>query len=200
MEVIEQQAGHFPDFTPKPLARAMCEFAMISQGDLVLEPSAGRGILANEAQSRGAVVKCVELNGNFSTELFEQGYHTLRCDFATLNPDAFGTLFDAVVMCPPSNVCVKHIQHATKFVYHGGFVVALVKDEWVEIEQWFSGLMDVWTLPQNFFMADGRPVSGAIIRMAMNTTKHVRVRPLELPSGDAVNWQGDHNQRFFQPK
>jgi protein-L-isoaspartate O-methyltransferase len=179
MEIIEQQANHFPSFTPKPLARRMCDLAKIKHGQLVLEPSAGQGVLANEAQSRGAVVKCVELNGHLATELYDQGYHTLRTDFGSLNPDAFGTLFDAVVMCPPTVVCEAHIEHALKFLKQGGRLVASVKDEWNRIGEWFPGVMEVHTLPQNFFMLDGRPLPGAVI-VLREGDKRIQATSLEF--------------------
>lgn len=97
------------------------------KGKRVLEPSAGRGMLADMARAQGATVQCVEVQAELATTLREKGHAVRVADFLTLEPAALG-LFDVVVMNPPfdrGRDC-DHVRHALKFLKPGGVLVAIM--------------------------------------------------------------------------
>lgn len=58
--ITDVDRGYFP--TPKPLVEQLLDLAELEAGCEVLEPSAGRGAIAEAAAARGAVVDCIELD------------------------------------------------------------------------------------------------------------------------------------------
>lgn len=120
--------GFFP--TPEPAARALFERIPVSlQGLRVLEPSAGKGALADRAFRAGAFVQCVEIQPGLCEDLRRAGHNPKEADFLTLEPsrDVIGH-FDGVIMNPPfdrGRDC-DHVRHALQFVKPGGFLVAIM--------------------------------------------------------------------------
>ena len=95
-------------------------------GRTVLEPSAGRGALADMARARGASVTCVELQGEHCAVLRHKGHQVVQADFLKLGP-ADLPIFDVVIMNPPfdrGRDC-DHITHALQFVKPGGVLLAI---------------------------------------------------------------------------
>jgi predicted RNA methylase len=114
-------------WTPDKLADQMIEMASIGAGMKVLEPSAGRGVLALRARFAGAIVTVVEigecariLEGAFGDRLF-------KVDFLGLTPDDIG-IFDRVIMNPPftRQADIHHVRHAMKFLNANGRLVAIM--------------------------------------------------------------------------
>jgi protein-L-isoaspartate O-methyltransferase len=113
--------------TPPDLAARMVETAQISNGDTILEPSAGTGNLAQAILTAFPLnlVRCVEINQPLSDLLKKQGLPIICGDFLEQNENL--GQFDRVVMNPPfaNGQDVRHIQHALKFLKPGGRLVAL---------------------------------------------------------------------------
>lgn len=115
--------GFFP--TPETLAQRVCALANIQPGDLVLEPSAGFGSLADAAKAAGGHVHCVELHPELQQILKLKGHKVMADDFLSHAPSV---LYDRIVMNPPfeRHADCLHIQHAWKFLRPGGTLVAIV--------------------------------------------------------------------------
>lgn len=114
--------------TNEDTARILFERAgHIAPGMRILEPSAGRGALADKARSAGASVHCVEIQDELAMVLKARGHEVTRADFLELTPDDIGT-FDAVIMNPPfdrGRDC-DHVRHALGFLKPGGWLAAIM--------------------------------------------------------------------------
>lgn len=117
--------GWFP--TPEPLARYIIGYANLYPGVEVLEPSAGKGALAEiiaETVGRENVF-CVEIDAGRAAHLVDQGYPTICHDFLTWQPER---PFDRIVMNPPfaKQQDIDHVQHAWSMLAPGGTLVAIM--------------------------------------------------------------------------
>lgn len=97
----------------------------------ILEPSAGRGDLADAIKERfdsySLHLDCIELNPDLQAVLKGKGYRVIHDDFLTFE-SAF--LYDLVVMNPPFSEAVKHVRKAMQLqARNGGMVIALVNAE-----------------------------------------------------------------------
>jgi hypothetical protein len=123
------QARNFGLFeSPAPVVSTVFDrLGAIAPGQTVLEPSAGRGRLADEARRLGGVVQCVEVQHGLAAELRSKGHNVREADFLELSPSDLG-LFDIVVMNPPFDLgrdC-DHVRHALGFLKPGGRLVAVM--------------------------------------------------------------------------
>ena len=114
--------GFFP--TPPNLVNRVIDAADIQDGMNVLEPSAGKGDLADAAKAKGANVTTAEITHTLQTILKAKGY-TPAGDFMDMpvTPD-----YDRVVMNPPfeKGQDAEHVQRAYEFLKPGGKLVAIV--------------------------------------------------------------------------
>lgn len=121
----KQEFGQF--YTPAAIAQFVIMAAKVKPGDIVLEPSAGRGDIAGAAVVAGAAVDCVELdtkNCRFLKE--DRRYGVVRCgDFLGIEPVGE---YSAVVMNPPfaKQADIHHVLHAAKFLMSGGRLAAIM--------------------------------------------------------------------------
>jgi predicted RNA methylase len=93
--------------------------AEVRSGHRVLEPSAGRGRIAEQLRRCGAVVTCVELLPGNVKELRERGFNRLlEGDFLATDLRALSFFppeaFDRIVMNPPfsGQADIDHVRHA----------------------------------------------------------------------------------------
>lgn len=118
-------AGFFP--TPDGLAERLVKLADLQPGELVLEPSAGRGAIARAVKRvcPRAHVMCVELMPDNRAELERQGFKLVGDDFMTLDKELIPTP-DAVIMNPPfsGQDDIRHIRRAWEFLESGGRLVS----------------------------------------------------------------------------
>lgn len=92
----QREDGWFP--TPGTLARRLVALARVTQGDRVLEPSAGEGAIVVPAIHAGASVVAVEVDpGRAATLRRIASLAVHETDFLRTTPTALGA-FDAVVM------------------------------------------------------------------------------------------------------
>lgn len=118
-EIIRQvvETGEYKDLkadfqffpTPPELARKVVEMAEIKDGERCLEPSAGRGGIAQFMPE----CDCIELNPDNATYLREHGFNVVHDDFMTFEP---AKDYDVIVMNPPFNKgqAVAHVSKAIK--------------------------------------------------------------------------------------
>lgn len=117
--------GFFP--TPKETVLKMLNEADIKDGETVLEPSAGKGNIADEikAQHPHNNLDVVEYNGSLRELLTEKGYNVVGSDFL----ETKGT-YDKIVMNPPfeKGQDIDHVMHAYDLLKNGGRVVAIMSE------------------------------------------------------------------------
>ncbi|MCQ2999761.1 SAM-dependent methyltransferase [Pseudomonas syringae] len=127
---VPQDFGFFP--TPPNVARQAADLAMIGDGMMVLEPSAGRGALAVAANSSavGVMVDMHELLPDNHKALIELNLPMSGVsepgDFLRVDPKP---IYDRVLMNPPfdkKRSDIHHVVHALKFLKPGGRLVAIM--------------------------------------------------------------------------
>lgn len=93
----------------------------------VLEPSAGKGDIADTVRCRGHRVKCVEISHRLCEILSAKDLDYLQEDFLCTSERFLGT-FDRIVMNPPfeNHQAIDHIMHAFGFLRPGGILVAIM--------------------------------------------------------------------------
>jgi phospholipid N-methyltransferase len=121
--------------TPAPLAARMVELADLAPGHLILEPSAGTGVLVeaihaeNLRQGTKSDIVAVEINPTLAHRLaFSSGLsgsRVIQGDFLEQNGNL--GMFDRILMNPPFANCddIKHIKHALSHLNPGGRLVAI---------------------------------------------------------------------------
>jgi hypothetical protein len=115
--------GFFP--TPKPLIDKMLSEAEIKPGMKVLEPSAGKGDIADAIKSQGANVDTVELRPVLRDILEAKGHNLVGDDFLKTTGQ-----YDRIVMNPPfeRGQDAQHVQHAWEQLKPGGKLVAIMSE------------------------------------------------------------------------
>ncbi len=122
-EIISpKKYGYFP--TPPELVEKLIELAVVHPHDFVLEPSAGRGAIADKIPPC-AFLHCIELLPENASVLRGKGYLTTEGDFLSMEIDA---RYDRVIMNPPfeNQADIDHVLHAWKFVRPGGRLVSIM--------------------------------------------------------------------------
>lgn len=117
----------FIDFfpTPEEYAADLVDRLGIEPGMVVLEPSAGHGMLADAARDAGATVEAVELASDLRDILQEKGFSLVGNDFMETTPSQ---RYDAVIMNPPfsNDMDIDHVRHAFAHLKPGGRLAAIV--------------------------------------------------------------------------
>ena len=117
--------GYFP--TPKPLADRLVDTADIQPGMSVLEPSAGKGNIADsvKAQAPGAKLDTVEQQTQLRDILAMKGHNVVGNDFLEHQGK-----YDRIVMNPPfeKGQDIEHVRHAFDLLKPGGRVVAIMSE------------------------------------------------------------------------
>ena len=115
--------GYFP--TPRALVDRMLDDADIEPGMSVLEPSAGKGNIADAAKERGADVTTIEPNGTLRDILQAKGHKDAGRDFLEHSGQ-----YDRVIMNPPfeAGQDMQHVQHAYEQLKPGGKLVAIMSE------------------------------------------------------------------------
>lgn len=163
--------------TPKAVAALVINLADIQNGMSVLEPSAGRGALAQAAQAAASKVKVdmFELMPENNSYLHELNIPFSAIgwplDFLTIEPKA---TFDRVVMNPPFSrqADIKHVLHALKFLKQGGKLVSVMASSVTfrnnKLTTDFRKLVvsrggRIEALPQGAFKSSGTMVNAVIV-------------------------------------
>ena len=157
---LMQSLKHIPGFFPTPpaIVGEMLDRAGNVSGKTVLEPSAGKGNIAEDVRKAGGVVSCIEKVFALAEHLRKLGFDTACWDFMDRQP---AELFDLVLMNPPfeNRQDVAHVQHAFEFLKPGGRLVAIASSTGAaRLEQWATDRDGyVEPLPAKAFETSERP-------------------------------------------
>ncbi len=122
--------GFFP--TPQPLIEKIISYSAYagrtdSQGLRLLEPSAGKGDIADAMREEwpDANILTVEHNQTLHELLDLKGLKPVARDFLTYQP---GPVFDGIYMNPPfeKGADIEHVQHAYELLKPGGELIAVM--------------------------------------------------------------------------
>lgn len=111
--------------TPKPVVTKILELADIEPGMKVLEPSAGKGDIADAIRDAGAEVDAVEIVPRLRSLLEAKGHKLVGDDFLKHTGQ-----YDRVLMNPPfeRGQDIEHVRHAFEQLKPGGRVVAVMSE------------------------------------------------------------------------
>lgn len=113
--------------TPKELAKEICEMAEITEESNVLEPSVGKGRIADAAyEFNPNKIIGLDINTELEQHLKDKPYETfLGIDFLEYESDE---KFDRIIMNPPftKHQDVKHVMKAYEILAEGGILVAIM--------------------------------------------------------------------------
>lgn len=114
--------------TPPELAKELVRLASVHHGDVVLEPSAGRGAIVQELLDTGARVIAFELlEENRRALLTRCACARLTIDSADFDKHSFPEhKFDRVVMNPPFSHEIEHVTMAHTLLVPGGLLVSVM--------------------------------------------------------------------------
>lgn len=158
--------------TPPELAQRMVDLAGLKFGDRVLEPSAGRGAIAERIRACDVTLRCIELNQDNRECLINEGYTVLKtADFLGYDPEE---PVDVIVMNPPfsSQQDVSHITHAISIAQRCVVAIAsasiLFRTNRKTAD--FRALLDEYdstieALPVGTFKASGTMVNTCLIKV-----------------------------------
>lgn len=122
--------GFFP--TPRPLIDELLSFAHILPGMRVLEPSAGKGDIADAIKERHPDVRVdvCEIQDRLALLLVLKGYAPIGRNFLELKLGVNAASYDRIVMNPPfeRGQDIEHIQHAYSLLGSGGKLVSIASE------------------------------------------------------------------------
>lgn len=146
--------GFFP--TPRPLVERMIHHAYIQPGMVVLEPSAGKGDIADVLRERGVKVHCIEIVPDLRGILIAKGHTILGSDFLDENTWFCRTLTscmpaqDRIIQNPPfeKGADMEHVRQAYGYLAPAGRLVSLMSPspffrtdkKSVEFREWFKSV------------------------------------------------------------
>ncbi|MFD5427454.1 hypothetical protein [Streptomyces sp. NPDC127084] len=123
--VTDADQGYYP--TPEATVERLLDLAELEPGCEVLEPSAGRGAIAEAVAARGAIVDCVELDTARAEHIRAGGYarQVTTADFFDVPVER---CYQRVVMNPPfaGRQDIRHVERALRFIQPGGLLVAIM--------------------------------------------------------------------------
>lgn len=126
----KQDFQFFP--TPRNIAEHMCDLAEINGNSFVLEPSCGKGDLADVIYERSpAMLWGIEINPDMDVHLRNKPYDTaVNVDFLKEEISGF---WDRIIMNPPFNCGhgiydIDHIMKAYSILADGGILVSVVSE------------------------------------------------------------------------
>lgn len=134
MQIVFSEESADEQFYPTPsdvVEEMMLPLAAIKPGMRVLEPSAGKGDIADSIRAKtGVSPDVVELNPIRAEVLRLKGYNVLyEGDFMDFAPETDAERYDVIVMNPPflRGVNIRHVRHAfDKCLKPGGKLVAIM--------------------------------------------------------------------------
>jgi predicted RNA methylase len=106
------------------------------EGKTVLEPSAGRGNIAEILRQNGANVYCIEYMPENVEILQQNGFNALELDFLEYQNE-FDCKFDVVVANPPfsNNQDIKHFYKMYDLLEIGGQLRCILSTQWIDSDK-----------------------------------------------------------------
>lgn len=162
---LKQQYQFFE--TPYKLAQQMVYRADITQGDTILEPSAGRGGIAHVLEDEGYDCDVVELNDKNREFLTENGFNIVGTDFLKFNER-----YDIIIANPPftKQQDIDHVNHMIDIankrvisVMSAGVTFRTNKKtvQFRERVESLGGIIEM--LPENSFAESGTKVNTCLV-------------------------------------
>lgn len=165
---IKTDFQYFP--TPEKLVIKMIEMANINSDDVVLEPSAGQGAIADEIKCKQIIT--VELNQDNASVLRNKGYDVIQENFLEVN----NLKYSKVVMNPPfsKQQDIDHVLHAYKQLDSNGILVAVMSEspffrsnkKSVDFREFLESVeAEIITNPENTFKESGTGVNTRLVKI-----------------------------------
>lgn len=140
---IPEQKSHQYYPTPENVARDVIEIADIQQSDLVLEPSAGQGAIADLIKTE--FLYLIDISKLHCEVLKAKGYdRVLNIDFMTYVP---AYKFDKIIMNPPfsESRAISHVKHAATMLSEKGKIVAVLPAGYRSNKVIVEGMSHEWS-------------------------------------------------------
>lgn len=167
--------GYFP--TPKDIVADMLADAKIEEGMTVLEPSAGKGNIADMIKESGHKVDTIEWNSTLSDILKAKGHNVVGNNFLEHKEN-----YDRIVMNPPFENAqdIDHVRYAYDLLNPEGRVVALMSGSTLgrqdnktqDFRKWVSdngGRFEM--LPEGSFKTSERPTGVSVVKVVIDKPK-----------------------------
>lgn len=180
--------GFFP--TPKAIVEKMLDEADIKPGEKVLEPSAGKGNIADAIRESypDNALDVVEWNASLNELLSEKGHNVVGVDFLQHSGE-----YDKIIMNPPfeKGQDIDHIRHAYSLLKDGGRVVCVMSEgpfyrndkKATEFREWLDSLGGVSEkLPEGAFKNAERS-TGVNTRLVVIDKVASETKPTKSKSG-----------------
>jgi predicted RNA methylase len=168
--------------TPREVGQFLCELAELDENSFVLEPSIGRGDLADVAWESGIRrLYGVDLNHEMRKYLVGKPYpYITGVDFHTFAQQVFdgkiNRVFNRVVMNPPfcRQQDIDHIQKAYDVLNPGGILVSVMSvspffrtnQKSVDFRNWLGNLnSQVMDIGEGQFKASGTDIRTKVIKI-----------------------------------
>lgn len=163
---------NFP--TPEPLGYKMVEWAGLSEGDSVLEPSAGHGAIARYVPKTNEMVSIEPSQSLFTKLQLKAGGLGRKFLNNTFENYALNNKHDVIVMNPPfgkaGTLAIQHIDKAFKHLDEGGRIVAIIPRGSTDkkFEKWYNEQKNVAmraevNLPDILFQQAGTRVACRVV-------------------------------------
>lgn len=161
--------------TPEVLAAKLCDMAEIAPECSVIEPSAGKGRIADEIRKRNPQkLICFEINNGLEMYLKDKGYDVYYRDFLEADSKEFSA--DRIVMNPPfsKQQDIDHIYKAFECLNPGGILVSVMSTSHTYRTNKKSGLFrefleqtgaEVEMLPEGTFKESGTMIKSCIVKI-----------------------------------
>jgi len=161
--------------TPKELAQKLCDMAEITSDCSVLEPSVGKGRIADEIIKRNPKdLRCYEINKDLEKFFSEKEYSVKFGDFLKASEEEINA--DRIVMNPPfsKQQDIDHVYKAFEVLNPDGILVSIMSTSHTyrtnrksELFRDFLEMTDaeVEILPEGTFKESGTMVRSCIIKI-----------------------------------
>ena len=172
-EVIDKKKEFQFFETPPDIVDQLIKLAEVRIGHTCLEPSAGRGNIAEALSELAGIgkVMCSELNPENAAILIDKGFNVYIGDFLQYSS---GDRYDRIVMNPPftRQQDIMHIQKALLYLKKGGILVSVMssgvtfrqdnktKAFWDKVKGYE---VEIIKLPQGAFKISGTGVNAIIL-------------------------------------
>lgn len=166
--------------TPYPLVERMMDKVDWSKVHFALEPSAGKGDIAEGMRRRlkgkRSQIECVEIDPDLRSVLEGKGFCVVGTDFLAWDGV---TRYDLIAMNPPFKDGDKHLAKALELMKHGGQIVCLLNASTVErnVENFRGELLD----KLDEYGADVELLSGAFSGAERKTDVDVAIVYVNIP-------------------
>ena len=188
--------------TPRAVAERMCDLAELTEDSIVLEPSVGKGSIADAVWDRGvAYLLGIELNQEMKSLLNDKPYPTMvGIDFLEFAQEvkngSIKQCFTHIIMNPPFSKQreIEHIMAAYELLVPGGILVSVVSNspfwrkdaksqdfrDWLNAWESFEFLEEI-DLPAGAFKESGTMISTKIIKLRRDGALDSRIKPETTP-------------------